>query len=76
MGNTQAMAIFRQLTKAMIAISEDVGTSFAEEARRMHYEEIPERPIRGQTTDDEFSELEDEGITVFRMPNIKEEDLN
>ena len=73
---TQAMALYRQLKQAMISISEDVGTSFAEEARRMHYAEIPERLIRGQTSDDEYSALQEEGIEVLRLPNIKEEDLN
>lgn len=73
---TQAMALYRQFKQAIIAVSEDVGTSFAEEARRMHYEEIPERLIRGQTSDDEYAALQEEGIEVLRLPNIKEEDLN
>lgn len=73
---TQAMALYRQLTQVMEALSEDVGTSFAEEARRMHYQEIPERPIRGRTSDDEFSALQEEGIAVLRLPKIREEDLN
>ncbi|MGE5384488.1 MAG: DUF1178 family protein [Betaproteobacteria bacterium] len=73
---SSAMALYRQLARAMVAISEDVGSSFAEEARRMHYQEIAERPIRGQTTDEEYEALQDEGITVIRLPVIKEEDLN
>ncbi len=73
---TSAMELYRHLARAMAAISEDVGSSFAEEARRMHYQEIAERPIRGQTTDEEYEALQDEGITVIRLPLIKEEDLN
>lgn len=73
---TQAMALYRQLAQAMEAISEDVGTSFADEARRMHYNEIPERPIRGQTSDSECEALQEEGIAVLRLPTIREEDLN
>ena len=48
--------------------SEDVGTAFAEEARRIHYKESPERSIRGQTTLDEAEALRDEGIEVMAMP--------
>lgn len=73
---TQAMAIYRQFAKAVATLSDDVGSSFAEEARRMHYNEIPERMIRGQTTDDELAELDEEGIAVMRLPVFKEEDLN
>ncbi len=73
---TQAIAMFREFSKAMMAMTEDVGSAFAETARRMHYEKIPERPIRGQTSDDEYEALEDEGIPVVRVPVFREEDLN
>ena len=74
--NTHLMGLYRQLSQAMIAISEDVGSSFAEEARRIHYQETPERPIRGQATNEEFESLKEEGIAVMRLPMVKEEDLN
>lgn len=74
--NTQLMGLYRQLSQAMLALSEDVGSSFVEEARRMHYQEVPERPIRGQATNDEYESLQEEGIAVMRLPLIKEEDLN
>jgi hypothetical protein len=73
---TQVMALYHQLVKAIAASSEDVGTSFPEEARKIHYNEAPERAIRGQATEDECEELLDEGIQILRMPAIKEEDLN
>jgi hypothetical protein len=50
--------------------SEDVGSSFAEEARKIHYKEAPERSIRGQTTLDEAEALRDEGIEVMAVPFI------
>lgn len=59
-----------------MSVSDDVGTSFAEEARKMHYEEAPQRSIRGQATDEEFQALEEEGVGVFRLPLPKKEDLN
>ena len=48
--------------------SEDVGSSFAEEARKIHYRESPERSIRGQTTLDEAEALREEGIEVLALP--------
>ena len=50
--------------------SEDVGSSFAEEARKIHYKETPERSIRGQTSADEVSALREEGIDVLALPEI------
>lgn len=52
----------------VIKHTDDVGTRFAEEARRMHYGEADERPIRGQATTDEAKALHDEGIEVMALP--------
>jgi hypothetical protein len=73
---TQTMAIYRQLVQAIVDHSEDVGHSFAEEARKIHYNEAPERPIRGQASEDECDALRDEGIQILNLPLPKEEDLN
>ncbi len=48
--------------------TEDVGEGFAEEARRIHYKEVPEHGIRGVATAEECDELADEGIDVFQLP--------
>lgn len=72
----QAMALYRQLVQAIVENSEDVGPSFAEEARKIHYNEAPERAIRGQATADECEALRDEGIQILHVPAAKEEDLN
>jgi hypothetical protein len=48
--------------------SEDVGKSFAEEARKIHYQETPKRSIRGVATRTETEELHEEGIQVFSLP--------
>lgn len=47
---------------------ENVGDSFAEEARKIHYGEAPHRGIYGNATDDEARELEDEDIVFSRLP--------
>jgi hypothetical protein len=52
----------------VLAHSEDVGSGFAAEARRIHYEEAPLRSIRGVATRTETEELHDEGIAVFSLP--------
>ncbi len=48
--------------------TDDVGAQFAEEARRMHYGEAQERPIRGEATMDEAEALRDEGIEIAVLP--------
>jgi hypothetical protein len=46
----------------------DVGRAFPEEARRIHYNEAPERAIRGTATEKEVQALRDEGIEVMSLP--------
>jgi hypothetical protein len=48
--------------------TEDVGKKFAEEARKIHYQETPLRSIRGVATRIEAEELHEEGIPVFSLP--------
>jgi hypothetical protein len=64
----QVQAAFLKGMRELMGRSEDVGSAFAEEARRIHYKESPERSIRGQTTLDEAEALRDEGIEVMAMP--------
>lgn len=54
--------------REVIAQTEDVGDRFAEEARKMHYGEVEERGIRGQTTREQAQTLVEEGIPVFSLP--------
>ena len=56
---------------SIVANSEDVGSDFAAEARKIHYLEAPQRAIRGQASADDYEELRDEGIAVVRLPVIK-----
>ena len=62
---------YQQLMAAIVARTEDVGSQFAEEARKIHYLEAPERAIRGQASDEEYEELRDEGIDVLRLPVVR-----
>ena len=69
-------AAYQQLVSVIVANSEDVGQDFADEARKIHYMEAPQRSIRGEATADDYETLREEGIDVLRLPIIKKTDLN
>ena len=60
-------AVWVALGRYVLASTEDVGDQFAQEARKIHYGEIPERGIRGQATLAETESLKDEGIAVLAL---------
>lgn len=60
--------LWMQAVRHVLSNTEDVGSRFAEEARRIHYGEVEHRNIRGQTTPDEIRSLNDEGVEVFSLP--------
>ncbi len=64
----QLQKAWLQMVQHVIANTEDVGTQFVSEARKMHYGETQERSIRGQATADETQELLEEGISVLPLP--------
>lgn len=66
----QVQAAFLNGMRELMSRSEDVGSAFAEEARKIHYKESPERSIRGHTTVDEAESLRDEGIEVLSLPAL------
>jgi hypothetical protein len=69
---------FLKLKEAVAAIkanSEDVGTRFPEEARKIHYGEADARGIIGQATPDEAEALVEEGIEIAALP-VLPEDVN
>jgi hypothetical protein len=54
--------------REIVRQTENVGSRFPEEARKIHYEEIPARPIRGQASPEEAKALTDEGIEFAPVP--------
>lgn len=48
--------------------TENVGERFAEEARRIHYNEAPARSIRGVASAEDAKALVEEGIDVMPLP--------
>jgi hypothetical protein len=67
-GGAPALAAALKMVRDMLAQSEDVGERFAEEARAMHANELPARPIHGQTSLETAQELAEEGIPVVAIP--------
>ena len=62
---TEMMA---KLIEQVVKNTEDVGSAFPEEARKIHYKESPPRHIRGTASSDQVAELKDEGIEVMVLP--------
>lgn len=60
----EAIAKLREIVRN----TENVGTRFPEEARKIHYQETPPRAIRGQASRDEAKALTDEGIEFTSLP--------
>ena len=71
-----ALLALQQFVAAVVSSSEDVGSSFADEARKIHYLESPSRAIRGQASADDVESLCEEGIEVLCLPVPKKELLN
>lgn len=57
-----------KLITHIVENTEDVGSAFPEEARKIHYKESPERHIRGSASADEVDALREEGIEVVALP--------
>lgn len=60
-------AHYLKAVRQVLAQTEDVGDRFVEEARRIHYEEAPERGIRGSATAEDVQALAEEGIDTFPL---------
>ncbi len=73
----QIQAMFVLAARHIVAHTEDVGERFAQEARRIHYKEAPERGIRGVASREEADALIQEGVGVFALPfgNLAKETL-
>ena len=65
-GELQARAM--RALRELLEKTENVGERFAEEARRIHYNEAPARSIRGVTTPEDAKALVEEGIDVMPLP--------
>ncbi len=64
----ETLKAVKEIRKKVEESCDDVGTAFAEEARKIHYGEVETRGIYGQATVDESKELIEEGVTVLPLP--------
>ena len=55
---------------------DNVGSEFAEVARRIHYEEESPRGIYGEVTADEARDLIEEGVEVAPLPVLSDKQVN
>ena len=62
----ELLAMLREAVRS----TENVGRRFPEEARKIHYEEVPHRPNRGTATTEEARALADEGVDFAPIPPI------
>ena len=60
--------IVARVIEHIVKNTEDVGKRFPEEARKIYYNETPERHIRGTASAKEVASLRDEGIDVVSLP--------
>lgn len=60
--------VVARVVEHIVKNTEDVGNRFPEEARKIYYNEAPERQIRGTASPKEVESLRDEGIEVVSLP--------
>lgn len=72
-GPRKSYAMLRKLRAELAANSDYVGPKFPEEARKIHYDEAPARNIHGEATREEAGALDAEGIAVFPLPPLPED---
>jgi hypothetical protein len=68
MTSQHLQAAWMKMVRHVMTHTEDVGTKFAEEARKIHYGETDNRNIRGQASREETEALLDEGIDILPLP--------
>lgn len=69
----EILARLKALKSQMLQNSENVGVRFAEEARKIHYGEAPERAVHGQASPEDAEALLDEGIAILPLPVLPDE---
>jgi hypothetical protein len=67
------LEFMRRVRKEVTEKAEYVGPRFAEEARKIHYEEADARGIYGEATADEAKALIEEGVSVLPLPVLPED---
>ena len=69
----EMVATLRKLRQQMTENADYVGPKFAEEARKIHYNESEKRGIYGEASSEEASALAEEGIDFHPLPVLPED---
>jgi hypothetical protein len=67
------IAALRELRAKITANADYVGDKFAEEARKIHYQEVEPRGIYGEASREEAEQLAEEGIEFAPLPPVPDE---
>jgi len=65
--------LLRAYRQKVVSEADYVGDRFAEEARKIHFEEVDAHHIYGEATRDEAIALADEGIAFLPLPDLPED---
>lgn len=71
--HAEIRAFLSAMRKKVIAEADYVGDRFAEEARKIHFNETDPRGIYGEATREEVTGLLEEGIDILPLPQAPEE---
>ncbi len=69
----EAIETVRKIKEYIKNNADYVGDKFAEEARKIHYEETEPRGIYGEATASEIKELNEEGVACTPLPDLPED---
>lgn len=73
---SDAEAAMAKLRADVKANSDDVGPGFAQEARKMHDGDVPERAIHGTANLEDAKKLIDDGVSVTPLPFMPKRKTN
>ncbi len=69
----EMVEVLRRIKQEVETKADYVGPKFAEEARKIHYNEVPERGIYGEASLEDVKDLLDEGIDCLPLPVLPED---
>ncbi len=69
----EARAVLRKLREEIVSKADYVGPRFAEEARKIHYEEAEDRGVWGEASAEDARDLLEEGISILPLPKLPED---
>jgi hypothetical protein len=72
-GRQALQALAREFRRKVTDNADYVGGRFAEEARRIHFNEVEPRGIWGEATREDAAALAEEGVAFHPLPSLGDE---